>query len=142
MQTKQIDDNLSVSAQIAIADIAAIGAAGFRSIINNRPDHESIDQPTSDTLQTAATRAGLAYRHIPVEPGTLHDAQAEDFRRALDELPRPVLAFCRSGARSTMLWALNAARNLDTDCVLRTASAAGYDLTALRPRLLQAHGSK
>lgn len=136
MQTRRLTDALSVAAQIEPADLATLAAQGFRSVINNRPDGEGADQPASAELEAAARQVGLAYRHIPVVSGQLRDDQVQAFEQALLELPGPVLAFCRSGTRSSMLWAVQAARRADVDEVLQQAAAAGYDLWGLRPRLL------
>ena len=133
MQLHPLSKDLSVTTQIAVADIAALAAQGFRSIINNRPDAEEAGQPTSATLAAAAKQAGLDYRHIPVVPGQLQDAQVTAFAAALADLPGPVLAFCRTGTRSSTLWALQATGS--ADAILETARAAGYDLSGLRPRL-------
>ena len=135
MQTRELTGSLSVSPQIAAADMQVLAAQGFRSVLNNRPDGESPEQPDSATLEIAAQRAGLAYCHLPVVSGQLADAQATAFARAMAELPAPVLAFCRTGTRSTMLWALAAAPQLGADEVQRRALQAGYDVSALRPRL-------
>jgi sulfide:quinone oxidoreductase len=139
MQLRPLTKDLSVAAQIAVADIAALAAQGFRSVINNRPDGEESGQPSSSTLTAAARQAGLDYRHIPVVPGQLQDSQVTAFSAALAEMPAPVLAFCRTGTRSSTLWALQASGSADT--ILETAKAAGYDLSGLRPRLGDAaHG--
>lgn len=130
-----LTEKLSVSAQVELADIPALAAQGFRSLINNRPDGEADDQPPSATLAAAAQRAGLTYRHVPVVSGQLQEAQIDAFAAALAQIPAPVLAFCRTGTRSTTLWALQA--DGSSDVILETARAAGYDLTALRPRLTQ-----
>lgn len=133
MQIHPLVDQLSVAAQIDVADIATLAAQGFRSVINNRPDGEAEGQPASTWLEAAARQAGLVYRHIPVVSGQLSDAQVQAFADALDALPRPVLAFCRTGTRSTMLWALQAGG--PADAILQIAQEAGYDLSALRSRL-------
>lgn len=138
MQIKRLTDTLSVAPQISEADLATLAGAGFRSVINNRPDGESADQPASAALAAAAARAGLAYREIPVVSGQLQDAPVAAFGAALAELPAPVLAFCRTGTRSTTLWALDAARVRPPDEIVQTAAEAGYDLNALRPRLEEA----
>jgi sulfide:quinone oxidoreductase len=140
MQTRPLTDTLSVAVQIAPNDLATLAARGFHSVINNRPDGESPDQPANAVLEAAARQAGLAYRYIPVISGQLQDSQADAFSAALRELPGPVLAFCRTGTRSSMLWALGAARELPVPKVLATAAEAGYDLSALAPRL-QAAGN-
>ncbi len=129
----RLTDNISVAAQISVADLDTLAAQGFRSIINNRPDAEAADQPANAELQAAALKAGFIYRHIPVISGDLQQAQVVDFAEALATLPPPVLAFCRTGTRSSMLWALQAKGT--ADAILDTALSAGYDLSALRPRL-------
>lgn len=132
--THLLTDRLGVAAQIAVADFDALAAQGFRSIINNRPDGEVAGQPASAVLEAAAQQAGLAYRHLPLAAGSLpDDAQVAAFRAALDALPAPVLAFCRSGHRSSVLWALQAAGSVDA--ILDATRAAGHDLEVLRPRL-------
>lgn len=131
--THKLTDNISVAAQITVADLAALAAQGFRSIINNRPDGEADDQPAHADLQAAARHAGLDYRHIPVVSGDVQQAQVAAFAAALADLPSPVLAFCRTGTRSSMLWALQAEGT--ADAIVDTALAAGYDLSSLRPRL-------
>jgi sulfide:quinone oxidoreductase len=131
----QLTDRLSVAAQISADDIAGLAAAGFRSVINNRPDDEVEGQPSNAALAAVAAQHGLAWRYLPVRSGQVGDQDADDFADALRELPAPVLAFCRSGTRSSSLWALQA--DGDADTILQTARQAGYDLSALRPRLLQ-----
>ncbi len=128
-----LSKQLSVTAQIQPADAATLLAQGFRSIINNRPDGEFGDQPSSATLAAAAKQAGLDYRYIPVISGQLQQAHVQAFTAALTDMPAPVLAFCRTGTRSSTLWALQAPGT--ADAILDTVSAAGYDLSALRPRL-------
>lgn len=139
MQIKPLVDGLSVSPQLQVADLAALAAQGFRSVINNRPDHEEPNQPLGGSLKDAAAAAGLVYLALPVVSGLVTELQAAAFGEALERSPGPVLAFCRSGTRSTTLWALHAARQgIDVDSILATAAKAGYDLTALRARLEQA----
>ena len=135
MPFAKLNDNLSVAPQLSPEDLQEAAAAGFRSIINNRPDGEAPDQPSSDTLASAAQRLGLAYRHIPVVPGKVSADQVEAFEEALAATAGPTLAFCRTGTRSTSLWALAAARHLAADEILRTAADAGYNLEALRPQI-------
>jgi uncharacterized protein (TIGR01244 family) len=132
---QRLTDTLSVAPQIRAADLAALATQGFRSVINNRPDGESADQPANAVLAAAATRAGLAYRAIPVVSGQLQDTQVAEFGAALAALAAPVLAFCRTGTRSTMLWALHAARTQPLDAIEQAAADAGYSLDALRPHL-------
>lgn len=135
MPIRQLTDKVSVAPQLRSEDLEAVAAAGFHSVINNRPDQEADDQPESAALAAAAARHGLAYRHIPVVPGQYDTASIDAMARAIDEMPPPVLAFCRTGTRSTSLWALQAARHADADELLRIAGEAGYDLAGLLPRL-------
>ncbi|MEP6899168.1 MAG: TIGR01244 family sulfur transferase [Rhodanobacter sp.] len=138
MQLHKLTEQLSVAAQISPEDMADLAAAGFRSVINNRPDGEARDQPASALLAATAAEHGLDYRYLPVVPGQLSDEAAADFADALRNLPAPVLAFCRTGTRSTSIWALQAAG--DADAILGVARQAGYDLASLRPRLLARTG--
>lgn len=133
MQIHPLTEQLSVAAQIDVDDIAALAARGFRSIVNNRPDGEELGQPDNATLRAAAQAAGLAWRHIPVVGMPIDGATVHEFGEALQELPGPLLAFCRSGTRSSALWALQAPGTADD--ILATARAAGYDLSMLRPWL-------
>lgn len=138
MLIQPLSNQLSVTSQIAPADVAALAVKGFRSIINNRPDGESDDQPSSAMIAAAAKQAGLEYRYIPVVPGQLQPAQVQAFAEALADMPSPVLAFCRSGMRSSTLWALQAPGT--ADAIVDTARAAGYDLSGLRQHLGHASG--
>jgi uncharacterized protein (TIGR01244 family) len=135
---KRLTDALSVAAQIAPDDVAWLAAQGFRSIINNRPDGEVPRQPANADIAAMAAQHGLAYQYLPVISGQLHDADVEGFAQALASLPTPALAFCRSGTRSTTLWALGAARRLPVEEVVHAAALAGYNLDELRSRLQQA----
>ncbi len=135
MKAVRLTPNLSVAPQLTEQDLEEAAAAGFKTIINNRPDGEAPDQPRSDELAATAKRLGLDYRHIPVVPGQLSNDQVEAFRAAVAEGQKPSLAFCRTGTRSTTLWALAASDRLSANEILQTASAAGYNLDALRPQL-------
>lgn len=96
---------LSVAAQLDPAAMRWVAEAGFKSVINNRPDFEGgPDQPTSAAIETAAIAAGLQYAFLPVAPASQTPREIERFAELLRELPNPVLAFCRSGARSGKLY--------------------------------------
>ena len=104
---RQIADDVFVAPQLDAAAMAEVARLGFKSVVNNRPDFEhGPDQPTSAQIEAAAKAAGLAYRHLPVDGGYQSPEEVAAFARLLQELPRPVLAFCRSGARSTRLFML------------------------------------
>ncbi|QRP64061.1 TIGR01244 family phosphatase [Rhodanobacter sp. FDAARGOS 1247] len=130
MQPRQLTEQLSVAPQIAAADMPAIVAQGFRSVVNNRPDGEEPGQPDNAGLEAAALAAGLEWRHIPVVSGKVNDDQVRSFSEAMAQLPGPVLAFCRSGTRCSALWALSSDDTVDN--ILATTEAAGYDLSILR----------
>jgi uncharacterized protein (TIGR01244 family) len=137
LDLRRLDDTISVAPQLSPEDLAAIKAAGFVAVINNRPDDEEPGQPSAIALQHAAEAAGLAYTALPVGHGFTH-AQVAAMRGALDAADGPVLAFCRSGTRSTYLWALaRAAAGDDPADLAAKAAGAGYDLTPLAPLLEQ-----
>ncbi len=102
---RAIADELSVAPQLMPEAMVELARLGFKSVINNRPDFEhGPDQPTSAAVEAAAVAAGLQYRHLPVDGGWQSPEQIAEFARLLAELPGPMLAFCRSGARSTRLY--------------------------------------
>ncbi len=105
LPARPIAPDISVAPQLSPASMAQAAAAGFRSVVNNRPDFEhGPDQPTSAEIEAAAHAAGLEYRHLPVDGAYQSPEQIAAFAALLAELPRPLLAFCRSGARSTKLF--------------------------------------
>jgi uncharacterized protein (TIGR01244 family) len=102
---QQISQDVCVAPQLDPTAMAAAAAAGFRSVINNRPDFEGgPDQPTSAAVEAAAQAAGLIYAFLPVSGMYQSPEEIARFRALLDTLPKPILAFCRSGARSTKLF--------------------------------------
>ena len=135
MSFKPLTPSLSVAPQLREADIAEAARQGFRSIICNRPDGEEPGQPTAAQIGALAAAQGMGFAHVPVVGGKIGDADVAFMASALAELEAPVLAYCRSGARSTTLWALTQAGTLDADTIIATAARAGHDLSALRPRL-------
>lgn len=132
---KKLTPFLSVAPQIRETDIGILAAQGFKAIINNRPDGESEDQPPSSVIEAAVRRQGLEFRHLPVISGKVTDDDVVAFAGALAKIRGPVLAYCRTGTRCTTLWALAEAYHLAPDTIVHTAAQAGYDLSALRPRL-------
>jgi len=104
MDYRQINDDYAVTGQIATSDIDQIRAAGYRSIICNRPDDEQPDQPSAAEIAAAAAAADIVFRHIPVISGQMTEADVMAMAEALDEIPGPVFAYCRSGARSTNIY--------------------------------------
>jgi uncharacterized protein (TIGR01244 family) len=105
--TERIDDGVFVCAQLTPADMPALAAAGFRAVINNRPDSEGgASQPTSAELEAAATAAGLSYSHLPVPPAGHSTDDGRRMAELVARLPKPLVAFCRSGRRSQALYRL------------------------------------
>ena len=135
MTIKALSPNVSVSPQIAADDVAAAAGQGFRAIISNRPDGEEPGVPDWAEFQAAAEAAGLESRHIPVTAQAISESDVAAFEQALEELPKPILAFCRTGTRSTIMWALANDGALTADERIRTAARAGYDLEPFRARM-------
>lgn len=104
LPVRQVADGVFVAAQLDPAAMAAAAAMGFRSVVNNRPDHEhGPGQPEHRHIEAAARAAGLEYRFLPVDGGYQSPEEIAAFAALLTELPRPLLAFCRSGSRSARL---------------------------------------
>ena len=129
---RHVTDDLSVAPQISVEDVAAAARAGFRTIINNRPDDEEPGQPTSAEIEAAAAAAGLAYAHIPVRGGPTPDQVAAE-RQLLDAAEAPVLAFCRSGTRSIVTWSIGQAMSgaMTRGELTALGREAGYDLSGV-----------
>lgn len=106
-QVRPLSPDLSVAPQLDPGAMAWAAEAGYKSVINNRPDFEGgPDQPTSAEMEAAAKAAGLRYAHLPVQPNVQTPEEAARFAELLRELPTPILAFCRTGTRSGKLFAL------------------------------------
>jgi len=127
-QFRQVTDRFSVSPQISPADLAQAAAQGYTLVINNRPDGESPDQPTSAEMEAAARAAGLDYLYAPVA-GRPGPAQVGAVRDAVARSDGKVLAFCRSGTRSILTWAMGQPPTADREELRRLGAAAGYDLS-------------
>ena len=135
MKFHSLDATLSVSSQIHPEHVEAVRAAGFRSIICNRPDGEDCEQPNFREIQDAASALGIVVRHLPVGSGNVLVGDAEAFEQLLIELPGPVLAYCRTGLRSTSMWALCNAATESLPLLLKKAMNAGFDLRGLQRRI-------
>jgi len=127
---RKVTDSFSVAPQIALGDLARAAEAGFVLVINNRPDGEVPDQPTSAEVEAAAKAAGLDYAHIPVRGAPTAEQVVEE-RAVLAGAKGPVLAFCRSGTRSIVTWSLGeaGAGARSRDELVKLGQAAGYDLS-------------
>ena len=135
MELKRINQHVTVSPQISPEDVAAIKAAGFVAIINNRPDGEAPDQPSSDTIQKAAQAAGLVYHFIPLGREGVSPDMVARTKSALEGSAGPVFCYCRSGTRSTTLWALSEAGKKPASEIIAEAAGAGYDMSHLAGHL-------
>jgi uncharacterized protein (TIGR01244 family) len=130
---RRLDDRVSVFGQITPDDIVAAKAQGFTTLVNNRPDGEQPGQPTGAEVEAAARENGLDYIAIPVDHSGFAEWQVTAMADALEQAPGPVLAFCRSGTRSTFLWALARGRlGDDGEELVTKAAAAGYDISPIR----------
>ncbi|MDM0046304.1 TIGR01244 family sulfur transferase [Variovorax dokdonensis] len=136
MEFKTLTPELSVSAQITAVDLPAIAQAGFRAVVCNRPDGEGGDQPVFDELAQAALALGLQTRYLPAESGKVSDEQGRQFGELLAQLPKPVLAFCRTGMRSTTMWALSQSGTLPLPQIIERSAGAGFDLKGVVRRLV------
>jgi len=104
MQFARLSTRFYVAHQITAEDLPAIGAAGYKTIINNRPDGEQVDQPFSSDLATEAARLNIAYFYLPVVGGSISDKDVDAFKQASESIYSPILMFCRTGARCRELW--------------------------------------
>jgi uncharacterized protein (TIGR01244 family) len=105
MEIRQITEDYAVAPQIGVEHVKLIKVAGFKSVICNRPDTEDGAVP-HDEIEQAVREAGLEFRFVPVVSGQITEQDVADHAAALEELPKPVLAYCRSGARCTNLYAM------------------------------------
>jgi sulfide:quinone oxidoreductase len=103
VQFRRLTDDIAVAGQVTPRDLAEVQAAGFKSLVCNRPDGEAPDQPQFASIEAAAQELGLAIRYLPIGHGPMGVREADNFADAVADLPRPILAYCRSGARSAKL---------------------------------------
>lgn len=131
---RKIDEKTYASPQIGPAEVAYAKALGVGLIINNRPEGESDDQTPGAQIEQAARDAGIAYVAIPVSHAGFSMPQVEAMQKALADAGEvPVLAYCRSGTRSTLLWALAQARSgTKPEEIAAKAAGAGYDISPIR----------
>lgn len=131
---RKLTDSIYASPQISLEDVAEAAAMGVKLIINNRPEGESDDQVPGAEIEAAARAAGIDYVAIPVTHAGFSEPQVVAMAKALDGADGPVLAYCRSGTRSTLLWALSeASQGGDPDALTNMAAKAGYDVSPVRP---------
>ena len=131
MMLNKIIDNYVVSDQITEEDIEQLKEAGFKTIFCNRPDNEEQNQVTVKSIQDKAIESGLNFIHQPVIGGQISQNDIDQFSDYFDAAEKPIFAYCRTGTRSSMLWALSESGKRSIDEILRLTSAAGYNLSNL-----------
>lgn len=135
-QIRWVTPDFAVSPQIDSDTVAEAAAKGFKTIMNNRPDGEALGQPKGDDIAAAAAAHGLEYRSLPFV-GPPPPVTVDAMSRVLQEAPGPVLAYCRTGSRSIMAWAMAQALSgtRSSDELITLAKNAGYDLSRTREAL-------
>ncbi len=141
MKLAILTPNISALPQPAPDEIGELADRGYRSIISNRPEDETPDQPKWNDLKAAALARGMEAVHLPVVASRIDEADIRAFREALERLPKPIAAFCRTGTRSTILWALVNEACLTADDRIKIAAKEGYDLEPFRALLEGANGA-
>ena len=135
MDIRRITDHYAVSPQIDPQDLLAIKAAGFGTVINNRPDAEIPHSHQTEAMRAAAEAAGLAFVVNPVTHQGLNMEMVTDQRDVIEAAEAPVLAYCASGTRCTIVWALGQADRMEIDDIIKAAADQGYDLGGMRRQL-------
>ena len=135
MKLAILTPNVAALSQPSAEEIGELADRGYRSIIGNRPEREAPDQPAWTELEAAARVRGMEAVHIPVVASNIGEAEVRAFREALERLPKPIAAFCRTGTRSTLLWALANETSLTADERIQIAAKEGYDLEPFRALL-------
>lgn len=135
MDIRPLTDRYAVTPQLDPADMPEVAAQGYTTVIDNRPCAEVPPSHQQDAMRAAAEAAGLTFVVLPVTHATLSVALADQQKAALEAADGPVLAYCASGTRSTIVWAIGQAGQMDTDAIVQTAAEQGYDLSGLRGQL-------
>lgn len=135
MDLRKITDDYTVSPQIEVEDVNELAKAGYRSVMCNRPDGEEPGQTGFSLIAEAAEAEGLEVRSVPIVSGMITPEALDEFRTALRDMPKPMLAYCRSGTRCTMLWAIAQHGTMDDAEIERRAAAAGYDVSGVLRQL-------
>ena len=135
MDVRKITESYSVSPQIEVGDLARIAEAGFTTVICNRPDEENPADLHAAVMAAKARELGLAFEVLPLTHQTMNAENIGRQRALIEESTGPVLAYCASGTRCTIVWALGQAGEMSADDILTRATQAGYDIEKLRPAL-------
>ncbi|MFY0311692.1 TIGR01244 family sulfur transferase [Leisingera sp. D0M16] len=135
MDARVITPRYSVSPQISAEDLPAIAAAGYKTVICNRPDEEVPPSHQAEAIRAAAEAAGLRFEVLPLTHQTMTPENVALQRELYESCEGPVLAYCASGTRCSVVWALGQASDMSADDILQKTGAAGYQLDGLRPAL-------
>jgi len=128
MSYMKLTDTIAVAGQINAEQVREIAAAGFRVLVNNRPDGEDAGQPSGAEIEAAALAAGLEYHHLPVTGMNFPGPDVERMAQLLDDSARPVFAFCRTGTRCTNLWVVTREEGAREQAI-RHARDLGFDVS-------------
>ena len=131
MKLNKVIEEYVVSDQINAQDISVLKQHGFKTIFCNRPDSEEMNQPTAEEMQKVAESLGLKFVHQPVIGNAISEKNVDDFKSYYENAEKPIFAYCRTGTRSTMLWALSELSKRESSEIINLTSAAGYDLSHL-----------
>ncbi len=133
---RKLSDDFYASPQITPQEVSEAAAMGIALVINNRPDGEAPDQPAGADIEAATRAAGMDYLAIPIGSAGFSEPQVEKLQEALAASQGPVLGYCRSGTRSTLLWSLAQARGGGSpDSIADATAEAGYDVAPVRPAM-------
>jgi len=142
MEIRPLTPRYAVSPQISVEDLPAIAAAGFTTVICNRPDSEVEADQQTGAIRAAAEAAGLHYEVLELTNATMTPPNVAHQRALIDASDGPVFAYCRSGTRCSVVWALGQAGDMTPDEILNATTAAGYQLSDMRPALEQLAGER
>ena len=131
MKLNKVIEEYVVSDQINAQDISVLKEHGIKTIFCNRPDSEEMNQPTAEEMQKVAESLGLKFVHQPVIGNAISQKDVDDFKSYYENAEKPIFAYCRTGTRSTMLWALSELSKRESSEIINLTSAAGYDLSHL-----------
>lgn len=135
MQFRHITEDYAAGGQPTLEELRQLPALGFKSLMINRPDGETLDQPPHAEEMALAAELGLEASIVALVPGQLTPQLIEEFKAEYDRLPKPIFAHCKSGPRSAMLWALGQKDLISADDIVKAAADAGFDVSMLRPLL-------
>lgn len=135
---RTLSESVLASPQLTLSDIETAHSLGVTTIVNNRPEGEAADQTSGAAIEFAARTAGMDYVAIPISPGNFGEAEVRAMVDTLDRANGKILAYCRTGTRSTLLWALaRAAQGESLDSIAAAAAAAGYDVSPVLPAMAE-----